>query len=284
MTTLSSLRLFGGMKSLLMQGFEYAVLGGSLLLSLGLLFVCLLMFSFRKTWASQPGRQVGVVETRHLGWIDMAGVGLVFAIYLGNWIDLGSVRNPEKITTPFLVSQLVLQLAFIGVVLGVLYRRVNFVSFWGLRPGRYWWVIGVMFTGYVLYTIILELLWYVGFQDWTNWVFSQVNWPIEKGPEPTLFFWVLWGLITVLMAPLMEEVVFRGYLYPVLKRMGGAWLAAVTVSLFFAAAHLEGSFLLGRFLLSLILIAAYELTGSLWAPVGIHLLNNGYVFVGNFVE
>ncbi|MGJ8726325.1 MAG: CPBP family intramembrane glutamic endopeptidase [Roseibacillus sp.] len=268
-----------------MQGFEYAVLGASLLLSVGLLLVCLLLFSFRKSWATQPGRHVGVVETRHLGWIDMAGVGLIFAIYLGNWIDQGRIRNPEVLTYGLLASQLVLQLGFVGVVLGVLYRRVNLVSFWGLKPGRYWWVIGVTLTGLVGYFVFLEGLWAFGFEDWAASAFFRiVTMPAAGGLETGVGFWVLWGLITVVAAPVMEEVVFRGYLYPVLKRMGGAWLAALTVSVFFAAAHLEGSYLLGRFVLSLILIAAYELTGSLWAPLGIHFLNNAYVFSGNFVE
>lgn len=267
-----------------MQGFEYAVLGGSLLLSVGLLLICLLFYSFRKTWAREPGRNVGVVETRHLGWIDMAGVGLIFVVYLGNWIDQGRVRELDVMSNGLLVAQLILQLGYIGLVLGVLYRRVNFVSFWGLRPGRYWWVIGVTFACYVAYSILLELLWAVGFQDWTDRVFFQVLMPAPDGPEPTLLLWVLWGLVAVVAAPLAEEVVFRGYLYPVLKRMGGIWLASIAISLFFAAVHLEGSYLLARFLLSLILILAYELTGSLWAPIGIHFLNNAYVFSGNFVE
>ncbi|MDQ8190845.1 CPBP family intramembrane glutamic endopeptidase [Roseibacillus persicicus] len=267
-----------------MQGFEYAFLGGSLLLSVALLFVCLLFFSFRKGWASRPGRHVGVVETRHLGWIDMAGVGLIFAIYLGNWIDLGQIRSPEFATTGLLVSQLVLQLAFIGVVLGVLYRRVDLTLFWGLRPGRYWWVIGVTFTGFIVYSLILEGLWALGFEDWTARVFRRVADPVAAENEVLPVSIYLWGLVTVVAAPLTEEIVFRGYLYPVLKRMGGIWLAALTVSLFFAAAHLDGAYLLGRFLLSLILIAAYELTGSIWAPVGIHFLNNGFVFSGSFLE
>lgn len=265
-----------------MQKFEYAVLGGSLLLSVGLLFFCILRFSLRKTRVVDLSLHAGGVETGHLGWRDLAGVGLIFVVYLGNWIDFGRVREAEELSFDLLLSQLVLQLGFIGVVLGLLFRRVRLVRFWGLRPGRYWWVIGVTFAGFVGYFALLELLWAVGFQDWTDRAFPQIV--AERAMnsfETSAVFWTLFGLITVVAAPLMEEVVFRGYLYPVLKRMGGVWLAALTVSLFFAAAHLEGSHLLGRFLLSLILIAAYEFTGSLWAPLGIHFLNNFYVFLDN---
>ena len=268
-----------------MQDFEYAVLGGSLLLSVGLFLVCLLFFSFRKSWAIHPGRTVGVVKTNCLGWIDLAGVGLVFAIFLCNWIDLGQVHSEKSLSYGLMLSQFVLQMGFVGVVIGVLYHRASIEGLWGLRPGRYWWITGASFVGLLFYFVALELLWAIGFEDWTGRVFQRLPGEASgRGLEPTVTYWALWALITVVGAPLMEEVVFRGYLYPVLKRMGGIWLAALTVSLFFAAAHLEGSHLLGRFLLGLILIAAFELTGSLWAPLGIHVLNNLYVFIGNFVE
>ncbi len=268
-----------------MQGFEYTVLGGSLLLSVGLLLLCLLRYVLVRAKEVPQYGALSRVEVQHLGWIDLAGVGLVFAIYLGNWIDLGRAKAAEPLSYPLLMSQLVLQFAFIGVVLGVLYRRVRLVDFWGLKPRRYWWAIAVVFSGIVLYFITLEVLWVVGFQDWTKSVFWRAA---ESGPPSaitsTMVFWVLMGLISVVGAPLMEEIVFRGYLYPVLKRMGGAVLAALTVSLFFAAAHLEGTHLLGRFLLSLLLIFAYEITGTIWAPFGIHFLNNFYAFLENFLE
>ncbi len=268
-----------------MQGFEYAMLGGSLLLSLVLFMMCLLLFSLRKSWSVSLGRSVGEVETKNLGWLDLAGVGLIFVIYLGNWIDLGRVYLTESANTRVIVMQLVLQVGFCGLVLGVLYRRVNFREFWGLRPVRYWWVIGVTFVGIGSYFVVLEVLWAMGFEDWMAKVFPRVFEGVPGDfPEITFSYQLVLGVVLVISAPLMEEMVFRGYLYPVLKRMGGLWLAAVTVSLFFAAAHLEGSYLLGRFVLSLILIAAYELTGSLWAPVGIHFLNNLYVFVGSLGE
>lgn len=267
-----------------MQSYEYAVLGGCLLLSVFLLLGSLLLFSFRRSLASHPGRHLGGVETRHLGWIDLAGVGLVFAIYLGNWIDGGQARETEWVTANLLWSQLLLQFGFVGVVFGVLFRRVNLVDFWGLAPSRAWWVMGVAFLGFVVYSLFLEGMWAIGFEDWAKKTFQRVLPPQEHlEPEP-IFPWGLWAIVTVVGAPLIEEVVFRGYLYPVLKRMGGLWLAALTVSLFFAAAHLEGAHLLSRFFLSLLLIAAYEVTGSLWAPFGIHFLNNAFVFSGSFWE
>ena len=268
-----------------MQGFEYAVLGGCLLMSVGLLLTCVLRYSLAGGASALDKRVVGGIPTECLGLIDLAGIGLIFAIYLGDWIDLGRPRVIERAGTSFLLTQLLFQLSFAGVVMGVLYHRVDFVKFWGLKPVRYWWAIGVTFTGFVAYFLFLELLWMVGFVAWADHVFWRIpGLPAGGASSVGVSDVLILGVMTVVLAPVVEEIVFRGYLYPVLKRMGGVWLAAATVSLFFAAAHLEGAYLAGRFFLSLILIASYEWTGSLWTPIGIHFLNNLYVFSNNFSE
>jgi membrane protease YdiL (CAAX protease family) len=88
---------------------------------------------------------------------------------------------------------------------------------------------------------------------------------------------VLWlmALAAVLVAPLCEELLFRGYLYPVAKKFTGPWLAACSSALFFAAAHGNLSALLPLFLFGLLLVWIYEKTGSLWAPIAVHFCFNG---------
>ena len=50
---------------------------------------------------------------------------------------------------------------------------------------------------------------------------------------------VIWQvtLTAALIAPLIEEFLFRGYFYPVLKRITGPAPAAIAISLFFGAIH-----------------------------------------------
>ncbi len=268
-----------------MQELEYAILGGSLLISVAFLFLGLLLFSFRNSWANHPGRTVGAVQPENLGWIDLAGVGLLFVLYLFNWIEQGRVKELEAMTVPLLCVQLLFQAGFIGLIVALLFRRVNYHEFWGLKPKRVFLVIGLIYAGFILQTLILEVLWLLGFQDWTQALFVRVELPFAGEPVTMdLTYWIFWGLATVVGAPFAEEVVFRGYLYPVLKRLGGLWLASITVSIFFATIHFDGVHLMSHFVLSLILIAAYEISGSLWAPIGIHLLNNGYVFMGSIID
>lgn len=79
---------------------------------------------------------------------------------------------------------------------------------------------------------------------------------------------------TVILAPACEEFLFRGYFYGVGKRYFGAFGSALATSLLFAAFHVNLASLPGLFVLALCLTAAYERTGSLLVPIGMHALYN----------
>ena len=85
---------------------------------------------------------------------------------------------------------------------------------------------------------------------------------------------VVLGLSAILVAPLVEEIIFRGYLYAVIKRYTGCFFAAITTSLLFAVVHGNLPGIMPLFTLALILTLAYELTGCLWVPILAHALFN----------
>jgi membrane protease YdiL (CAAX protease family) len=76
------------------------------------------------------------------------------------------------------------------------------------------------------------------------------------------------------IAPVFEEFVFRGFAYPVLKERWGAVTALIVVSAIFAAIHLDVSSMGPLFALAIGLGLAYELSGSLLAPITVHALFN----------
>lgn len=83
----------------------------------------------------------------------------------------------------------------------------------------------------------------------------------------------------VLAAPLIEEIAFRGLLYPALKSLFGgtkraAIGSAVVVSLLFAAVHGSLTMFAGLFALAMVLTWVYERTNSLAAIVIAHATNN----------
>jgi membrane protease YdiL (CAAX protease family) len=82
------------------------------------------------------------------------------------------------------------------------------------------------------------------------------------------------GGATILLAPVAEEVLFRGIIYPWIKSFGFPQLALWGTSLLFAVVHFNLVSLPALFLLALILTLLYERTGNLLAPIAAHSLFN----------
>ncbi|PTY01007.1 hypothetical protein DB346_15505 [Verrucomicrobia bacterium LW23] len=96
----------------------------------------------------------------------------------------------------------------------------------------------------------------------------------------------------IFVAPVYEEIVFRGLLHPAIKqtlltlgdRSGlregprraalGAWGATLLTSLVFAAIHFNLMSFLPLFVLALVLSLTYEYTGSLNAAIALHITFN----------
>jgi membrane protease YdiL (CAAX protease family) len=80
-------------------------------------------------------------------------------------------------------------------------------------------------------------------------------------------------VVAVVLAPLSEELVFRGYFQTILRRWLSPWTAVIVASALFAMAHDAWS-QPAIFLLALCLGYVYERTGNLWANITMHSLFN----------
>jgi membrane protease YdiL (CAAX protease family) len=86
------------------------------------------------------------------------------------------------------------------------------------------------------------------------------------------------GVIIVVVAPLCEEIFFRGYLYPPMRRFLGVWGAALVNGLIFSAVHFSLFGLIGRTLAGAIFCLLYEQNDNLWSPIAAHAVNNFVAF------
>lgn len=106
----------------------------------------------------------------------------------------------------------------------------------------------------------------------------------EKASGPAALGMVFLAL--VVLAPIGEEILMRGYLYSGLRARLRYAPAAILTSLLFGFLHLgavsgEGVLWtagLATFLLSLVLVHLREKTGNIWAGVIVHALNNLVAF------
>ena len=77
-----------------------------------------------------------------------------------------------------------------------------------------------------------------------------------------------------MLAPVAEEFIFRGVLFPFVKQLGWPKLAWFGVSFLFALIHGAPDIFIPLFVLALGLTWLYEKTGNLLAPIAAHGLFN----------
>lgn len=82
------------------------------------------------------------------------------------------------------------------------------------------------------------------------------------------------AVVAVVLAPVAEELLFRGILYPAIKRGGFPRLALWGTSFLFALIHMNLITFLPLLLFALLLTLLYERTGNLLAPMTAHALFN----------
>ena len=87
--------------------------------------------------------------------------------------------------------------------------------------------------------------------------------------------------LVCVVAPVGEELFFRGFFFGALRNWRGAWPAAIITGLTFGAIHL-GSAPVGQLVplaaFGMGLCMLYHWTGSLYLPIALHALNNAIAF------
>ena len=121
----------------------------------------------------------------------------------------------------------------------------------------------------------------LGLQQVSAVVLTRLGWPPEEQLAVTLLantksWWmrVYLGAFAVVLAPVAEEFIFRGMLYPFVKQLDWPRLAWVGVSFAFALIHDDAATFVPLFVLALMLTWLYEKTDNLLAPITAHSLFN----------
>lgn len=108
---------------------------------------------------------------------------------------------------------------------------------------------------------------------------EQFQFILQQGPLALVVFLIAAAVV----APFVEELFFRGFLFGVYARRQPVWLAYVVSSLLFTILHLEPNRMnvqqmiglsVGIFVLALLLAWLYHHTGSLYPGMVAHALNN----------
>lgn len=88
-------------------------------------------------------------------------------------------------------------------------------------------------------------------------------------------------VVATIIAPIFEEILFRGLFYQALKKRVGIFRAVVISSMLFSFLHFNTAQFLPIMGLGALLCLIFEYTGSLVPAIFIHIFNNG-MFLGLF--
>lgn len=210
------------------------------------------------------------------------GIGdAVLATLLSLWfltVVAGSMGKTLVVTGEVILSNIVLYFFLLCIITGFLIGRGrNPASLFGLRwPG---WKAGLPLALVALlaaYPLILAAMALVRALGATGSA-QDVLLFLQSATVPLDRLTVI--AMAVVVAPVAEETIFRGYLNGVLRHYGGRWCGIVVSSMLFAAVHGHIPSLGGLFVLAMALSLVYERTGSLWAPIFMHSTFNSVTVV-----
>lgn len=215
-------------------------------------------------------------------------LSMVPQVVLGMGVDEADawLKTPMATFLYVLFSQVIT----ISILTSFIRRRKE--SFWSVaalgRPG--WRDAGYALSGMLMYLVVFI----------STLVAVQLIVPIDQNQEQALGFdqsvsgagLLLAFISLVILPPIAEEILFRGFVYGTLRSHGASFLAAsLSVSVVFGFLHLFGGTgsellwiaMLDTFILSLVLCYVREKTGNLWASIVVHALKNGLVFLNLFI-
>ncbi|GAA5131850.1 CPBP family intramembrane metalloprotease [Luteolibacter yonseiensis] len=212
--------------------------------------------------------------------LDLLGVGLIFLVFFT--LVVGSVQmaasgKETDLDPSGLISSIIFQFVSAAIVTGMVFKRIRPIAWLGLRWRNWPWV-SLIAPGAVLgMWLIFGGLQASGYMEWIESLgcepMQETVKLLQDSTDPTLIGLMIFA--AVIAAPFCEEIVFRGYLYTVGKRFAGPWIGAFCSALIFSAAHGSVAALLPLFIFGLVQVFIYEKTGSIWAPIAVHLLFNG---------
>ena len=211
-------------------------------------------------------------------WAFLVGItGTMLLVGLGAAI-IGA--DGESDSPGFVVLATLVQAV---VLVGTAVLFASFVSkpkpwHFGLRRTPFWLGLGWAVAGIVAFYVIAALYSVIVPVDVEQGVTDDL------GADEGTFGLIVAGLMVMIVAPVAEELFFRGFFYKALRSRFTMVGAAVLDGLLFGAIHynFEGAdallLLPPLALLGFLFCVVYEKTGSLFPVIGMHAFNNSVAY------
>lgn len=209
-------------------------------------------------------------------------LSLLYAALSSLGVSFDSI-NPAVLNTT--VGALVYILTIILVIgLPVLIKKYRTTTTdLGIQRLPNWIDLPLAPAGFIVYLLLSALfLWFA-----TNFLlFIDLDQVQDTGFNQLShsFEYVFAFVMLVLIAPVAEELLFRGYLFGKLMKHVPIWVAILITSGVFALAHGAWNVGIDVFALSIVLCLLRLLSKSLWPSILLHMMKNGFAFYLLFIN
>jgi membrane protease YdiL (CAAX protease family) len=225
-------------------------------------------------------RHEGLVGTRWVRWPD-AAVAFVLCVWFAMLGREALAESGARVVEfRHVVGSAMTYASVVTLIVGALvYRNESLALVFGWSSGGFASTLGrallCLLAAYPLLTLVQSMVYRSSGGNVTP---QDVVEFLRNAQAPRDRSAIL--LMAVVIAPLSEEIIFRGFLYPVGKRYVGPFASAVMAALLFAVLHGHMPSIPALFTLALCLSLAYEKTGSILVPVLMHSLFNAISVAG----
>lgn len=223
-----------------------------------------------------------------IGWVVLLAVSFIGAQYIVaytiNFLLYTNVLQNFNSTYDMLQYRLIVYVVMAALIAGWVWYRSRKLSLSDVALTRMpqWRDIGLGIAGLVGYFILTAIVLTIAAKI-PGFVADQQQ---DLGLSSHLFGsdLLLGFIVLVIITPLFEEAIFRGFLYGRLRKLKFSWwVSALVVSVLFGIAHGQWNVGVDVFCLSMVACWLRELTGSIWAGVLIHVVKNFIAFMLTFV-
>jgi membrane protease YdiL (CAAX protease family) len=211
-------------------------------------------------------------------------IGLVLAAVASLVIDLPALALGANVSSSHTPPGLTIADTFVqdlGFVLAAVYcaqlggRKVRAWQFGLRRPDRGWWLAGGLILVLLVAFLLLSLAWSEAFHPSEEKLLDQL------GSNEGTALLLLSAALTCVVAPICEELLFRGFIFTALRNWRGTLPAALITAVLFGGVHVGSAPALDLVPLAALgfgLCLLYRHTGSLYPCIAAHSLNNSLAF------
>jgi membrane protease YdiL (CAAX protease family) len=224
--------------------------------------------------SQKPWRAEAVIQLFAAVFACMC-LGMVVAGLLQQ-AGIAAFKSPDSFASLFLATLSFQGAAWVLILIFLRRHDVRWREAFGFHDEK---IKAALATAVKTAIVVLPIAWTLQYLSAT--ILKKFGWNLENeravdliANADSVWLRVYLGFFAIVLAPVAEEFLFRGTLFPFIKQLGFPKAAWFGVSFLFAFIHLNAPTLVPLFVFALAQTWLYDRTDNLLAPITSHALFN----------